>query len=78
MVAEQPDLLLVHDTLVMVPGEEVVRETRRFCGDAVIGAHVHSSARVRQMLEAGATTVSTAGASPAEVVGRVLDLVQGR
>ena len=75
-IAEQPDLLLVEDTLLMVPGDEVVREARRYCAEAVIAAQIASGDRVGIMLEAGATTVNTRQVGPAEVVARALELLQ--
>lgn len=76
VVVEQPDLLLVEETLLMVPGEEVVRETRRYCADAVISAQVPSGDRVGRMLDAGASTVSTRQVPPAEVVEQALALLE--
>lgn len=73
-VAEQPDLLLVEDTLAMVPGEAVVREVLRFCPDTVVAAQVASSDGVGALLDAGAHEVFTRQVPPAEVARRLLAL----
>jgi hypothetical protein len=67
-VAEQPDLVLVEDTLAMVSGEDVVREIRRYCDRTVIGALVPYSDRVGPLLDAGASTVHVRAVPPAQVV----------
>jgi DNA-binding NarL/FixJ family response regulator len=74
-VAEQPDLVLVEDTLAMVPGEQVVRELRKYCPDAVLAAQVAYSDRVGALLEAGAAMVFTRQIPPAEIVERVRDRI---
>lgn len=66
-VAEQPDLLLVEDTLAMVPGEQVVREVRQFCAATCVVAQVAYSDRVGAMLDAGAMTVFTRQVPPGDV-----------
>ncbi len=67
VVAEQPDLLLVEDSLPMMSGEDVVREVRRFAPHTRIGAHVGSDQRIVAMLEAGADTAYTRRVPPADV-----------
>ncbi len=66
-IAEQPDLLLVEDSLPMMSGEDVVREVRRFASSTRIGAHVGYDERVTAMLEAGADTAYTRRVPPADV-----------
>ena len=66
-VAEQPDLLLVEDTLAMVPGAEVVREVARFCPGTRIVAQVAHADRVQAMIGAGATQVFHRRVPPVEV-----------
>lgn len=75
-VAEQPDLVLVEESLLMVPSEEVVRETRRYCERTVIGVQVPHSGRIGLMLDAGASTVSTRQVPPHDVVQQALALVR--
>ena len=59
VIAEQPDLLLVEDSLAMLPGEQVVREVRGTGTSLVIAAQVPSSDRVGVLLDAGADAVFT-------------------
>jgi CheY-like chemotaxis protein len=66
-VAEQPDLLLVEDSLPMMSGEDVVREVRAFAPATRIGAHVGYDERIAAMLEAGADTAYTRRVPPADV-----------
>ena len=74
-VAEQPDLLLVEDTLAMLSGEQVVREVRQFCPETLVAAQVAGSDRVGALLEAGAATVFTRRIPPADVADDLLRLV---
>jgi CheY-like chemotaxis protein len=71
-VAEQPDLVLVEDALPMVPGEEVVREVRRYAPSAAITVQVAYDDRVGLFLDAGATSVLTRRVPPAEVAKAML------
>jgi hypothetical protein len=71
VVAEQPDLLLVEDGLLMVPGEQVVREARHYSEGTVIVAQASSADRLEALRDAGADVVVTRRATPAEVVGRL-------
>ena len=75
VVAEQPDLLLVEDTLPMLTGEDVVREVRAFAPHTRIGAHVAYDNHVAAMLEAGADCAYTRRVPPAEVAQGLADLV---
>ena len=74
-VAEQPDLLLVEDTLAMVPGEQVVREVRRFCPETVVAAQVSHGDRIGALLDAGAATVFTRQIPPLAVARGLRDLL---
>lgn len=73
-VAEQPELVLVEDTLAMLPGEQVVREVRQFCPHTLVAAQVPYSDRVGALLEAGAVEVFTRQVPPADVASRLLEL----
>jgi hypothetical protein len=75
VVAEQPELVLVEDSLLMVPGEEVVRDVREFCPDTVIAAQVAYGDRVAALLEAGASVVVTRQVPPADVAAQLCELV---
>ena len=66
-VAEQPDLLLVEDSLAMVSGEQVVREVRQYSPDTLIAAQVDHGGRVGAFLDAGAVSVFTRQVTPGEV-----------
>ena len=76
-VAEQPDLVVVDDTLAMLSGQQVVREVRRYCPSAVIAGHVAGSSRVEPMLEAGASRVHVRTVPPVEVVDDLVGLLLG-
>lgn len=73
--AEQPDLILVEDTLEMLSGEEVVRQLRALCPDAIIAAQVAYSDSIGAMTDAGAAAVFTRQVPPAEVGQALLSLV---
>lgn len=75
VIAEQPDLVLVEDTLAMVPGEQVVREVRVFCPSTVVAAQVAYSDRVGALLAAGAVSVFTRQVPPKDVVADLARLV---
>lgn len=75
VIAEQPDLLLVEDSLAMVPGEQVVREVRLFSPSTVIMAHVAYADRLEALLEAGASAVFTRQIPPLDVAQAVVRLL---
>lgn len=77
VVAEQPDLLVVEDTLPMLPGEEVVREVRRFSPSTLVVAQVAYEDRVRALLEAGARAAYTRRVPPTDFAREVLQLMRG-
>ena len=74
-VAEQPDLLVVEDTLAMVPGEQVVRDVRSYCPDTLVAAQVAYGDRVGPLLHAGAAAVFTRKLPPLDAVKRMLELL---
>ncbi len=74
-VAEQPDLLMVEDTLAMVPGEQVVRDVRSYCPQTLVAAHVAYGDRIGPLLQAGAAAVFTRQVPPVEAVRSTLDLL---
>ncbi len=75
VVAELPDLLLVEDTLPMLPGEQVVREARRFAPDTIVVAQVDYQDRIPALLDAGAVTAFTRRVPPADVAQGLVDLL---
>lgn len=74
-VAEQPDLLLVEDSLPMMGGEDVVREVRTFAPATRIGAQVAHDNRIAAMLEAGAHSACTRRVPPADVAATLAGLL---
>lgn len=76
VVAEQPDLLVVEDTLPMLSGEEVVREVRRFSPSTLVVAHVAHEDRIPPLLEAGARAAYTRRMPPAEVASEAARLLR--
>ena len=75
VVVEQPDLLLVEDVLPMLPGEQVVRETRAFSPGTVVVGQVAYADRVAAMLAAGAHTAVTRQVPPLEVARDAVGLL---
>ena len=75
-VAEQPDLLVVEDTLAMVPGEQVVRDVRRYCPQTLVAAQVAHGDRVGPLLQAGAAAVFTRQVPPLDAVTSMLQLLE--
>ena len=78
VVAEQPDLLLVEDSLPMMSGEDVVREVRTFAPLTRIGAQVAYDDRIAAMLEAGAHSAYTRRVAPADVAAALAGLLPPR
>ena len=76
VVAEQPDLLLVEDSLPMMSGEDVVREVCTFAPLTRIGAQVAYDDRIAAMLEAGAHTACTRRVVPADVARGLAELLE--
>jgi hypothetical protein len=77
-VAEQPDLLLVEDTIEMLPCEQVVRAVREFSPQTLVAAQVAYGDRVAPLLEAGAATVFTRQVPPTDVASQLLELMTAR
>lgn len=76
-VSEQPDLMLVEDTLAMVPGEDVVRQLRGLSPETRIVAQAASADGVGPLLEAGACAVFTRRVPPIDVALAMHRLVAG-
>jgi CheY-like chemotaxis protein len=75
IVAEQPDLVLVEDTLSMLAGVDVIREIRRFSPETVVTAQAGYGDRIGPLLDAGASAVFTRRMPPADVALSLLRLV---
>ncbi|HWG93269.1 MAG TPA: hypothetical protein VNU66_03455 [Mycobacteriales bacterium] len=67
-VAEQPDLLLTGEKLLMLPGEEVVQAVRRYCSSTVVAVQVGHGDQVAELLDVGAHVVVTRQVPPADLV----------
>ena len=74
-VAEQPDLVVVEDTLAMVPGEQVVRDVREYCPQTFVAAQVAYGDRVGPLVQAGAAAVFTRRTTPLDAVRSMLALL---
>lgn len=75
VVAEQPDLVLVEDSLPMVTGVDVVRDVRSFSPLTWVGAQVAYDDRIACLLEAGAHTAYTRRVPPGDVVADLVTLL---
>lgn len=75
VIAEQPDVLLVEDSLAMVAGEQVIRAVQNFSPDTAVVAQAAYSDRVGALLEAGAAAVFTRQIPPADVVRSLVQLL---
>ncbi len=78
VVAEQPDLLVVEDSLPMLSGENVIREVRSFAAGTLIGAQVAYEDRIATMLEAGADSAYARRVPPTTVAQGLADLLDER
>lgn len=76
-VAEQPDLLLVEDSLPMLSGEAVVREVRLLAPGTLIVAQVAHDSGVPPMLQAGARAAYVRSVPPADVAAGLLAVLRG-
>lgn len=75
-IAEQPELLLVEDSLPMLPGEAVVREVLACAPRTVVAAHVATDSGIGPMLEAGARAAYARRVPPADVALGLLRLLE--
>lgn len=78
VVAEQPDLLLVEDTLPMLPGEAVVRECVLLSPQTLVAAQVAHDEGRRPMLVAGARMAWARRVPPADVAAGLVQLLEQR
>lgn len=75
VVAEQPDLLLVEDSLAMLSGEEVLREVGQYAHATIAAAQVSHDDRMGALLDAGAHAVWTRRVAPQDVARQMAALV---
>lgn len=74
-VAEQPDLLLVEDSLPMLPGVAVVREVLACSPGTAVAAQVASDDGIATMLDAGAKAAYARRVPPADVASGLVGLL---
>ena len=67
VIAEQPDLLLVEDSLSMLSGTEVLRAVRDYAPATLCAAQASSDNRIVELEQAGATLVFTRRTGPLDV-----------
>lgn len=67
VVAEQPDLLLVEESLPMMTGRQVVDEAVRFAPATMLVVQVGHADRIGALLDAGVRTAVTRQVPPADV-----------
>ena len=77
LIAEQPDLLFVEDTLPMVGGLQVLQQARRYAPAAVLAVQVGYDDQVAGALEAGAVATFTRRIPPADIGAELARLVDG-
>ncbi len=75
VIAEQPDLLLVEDSLSMISGEDVLRSVLPYAPHTLCVAQVAHEDRVGALVEAGARAVWTRRAAPDDVATALRQLV---
>ena len=66
-IAEQPDLLLVEDRLLMVSGADVIRSVSPFARGTIAAAQAGAEWELGALLDAGACAVFSRRLPPAEV-----------
>ena len=67
LVGEQPDLLLVEESLPLMPGQQVVAEAVRYAPATMVVAQVSHGDRIGDFLDAGARAAVTRQIPPADV-----------
>ena len=75
VIAEQPDLLLVEDSLAMLSGEEVLRSVSTYAPATVSAAQVAHDDRMGALLDAGAHAVWVRRVPPQDVAVQLAQLV---
>lgn len=75
-IAEQPDLLLVEDSLPMLSGAQVVRKVRTWSPWTISAGHVAHDERIATLIEAGAISAWTRRMPPADVGRELVKLLE--
>jgi CheY-like chemotaxis protein len=78
VVMEQPDLVFVEDLLPSLSGVELIRRTRLFAPDAMIGAHALGQTGMAPLLDAGARATFSRRIPPADIAAELLSCLHGR
>jgi CheY-like chemotaxis protein len=78
VVMEQPDLVFVEDLLPSLSGVELIRRTRLFAPDAVIGAHALGQTGMPPLLDAGARATFSRRIPPADIANELVACLHGR
>lgn len=74
-VVEQPDLLLVHDRLEMVPVPEVLADVRRLAPAALVVAQVEGQSEIASVLGSGAHAAFSRMVRPEEIAVTLSEMV---
>lgn len=77
LVAEQPELLLVEESLPMMSGRQVVAEAQRFASATVLVAQVSCTEHLGAFLDEGVRAAVTRQVPPADVAQQMSALLQG-
>lgn len=75
LVAEQPDIVFVEDTLPMVSGFQVLAEARRYAPRALLAVQVGHDDQLAQALRAGAVATFTRRIPPVDIGAELFRLV---
>ena len=75
LIAEQPELLVVEESLPSIPGAELVRWARRVAPLTAVAVQVAYGDDVARMVEAGASAVFTRQVPPVELADELADLL---
>lgn len=78
VIAEQPDLLFIEDTLPMMTGQQVISDVQRFAPATLIAVQVYGPESVGSILDAGAAHVVTRQVPPTDVADAIDRLTQPR
>lgn len=76
LIAEQPDLVLVEESLPMATGEAVLTDAWRFCPATALVAQAASGDRIGDFLDAGARIAVTRQVPPADLAAQMFDLLR--
>lgn len=78
LVADQPDLALVEESLPTMTGRQVIAEARRFCPATAMVAQVADGGHIGGVLDAGARAAFTRRLRPADAAEQMCALLEER